>query len=87
MSSNISAVSKLYNQRMANQQSGHNNAGENFTSAQKNINSAILEYLLKYGFMKTIDLFQVLFLINLTDITLGRTGRNQKQYSKKPHSR
>lgn len=31
---------------------------DNFTSAQKNINASILEYLLKYGFMKTVDIFQ-----------------------------
>jgi hypothetical protein len=31
---------------------------DNFTTAQRNINASILEYLLKYGFMKTVDLFQ-----------------------------
>lgn len=30
---------------------------DNFTTAQKNINASILEYLLKYGFMKTVDFF------------------------------
>ena len=33
----------------------HQHGPDNFTSAQKNINSAILEYLLKYGYMKTVD--------------------------------
>ena len=33
--------------------------GESFTTAQKNINASILEYMLKYGFMKTVDVFQV----------------------------
>ena len=31
---------------------------DSFTSAQKNINASILEYLLKYGFMKTVDSLQ-----------------------------
>ena len=50
-----------------NPTSGHatNLAGgqnvDNFTTAQKNINSGILEYLLKYGFMKTVDTFQVTY--------------------------
>ena len=50
-----------------NPTSGHptNLAGgpsvDNFTTAQKSINSGILEYLLKYGFMKTVDTFQVTY--------------------------
>ena len=31
---------------------------DNFTTAQKNINSAILEYLLKNGMMQTVDIMQ-----------------------------
>lgn len=39
--------------------SGAAAGGESFTTAQKNINASILEYMLKYGFMKTVDIFQV----------------------------
>jgi glyceraldehyde-3-phosphate dehydrogenase/erythrose-4-phosphate dehydrogenase len=31
---------------------------DNFTTAQKNINSAVVEYLLKNGLMKTVDVMQ-----------------------------
>ena len=31
---------------------------DNFTTAQKNINSAVIEYLLKNGLMKTVDIMQ-----------------------------
>ena len=31
---------------------------DQFTTAQKNINSAVLEYLLKNGLMKTVDTMQ-----------------------------
>ena len=31
---------------------------DNFTSAQKNINSAVIEYLLKNGLMNTVDTMQ-----------------------------
>ena len=31
---------------------------DNFTTAQKNINSAVLEYLLKNGLVQTVDIMQ-----------------------------
>jgi len=48
---------QLHNHPVGGAQSAGGPA-DNFTSAQKNINSSILEYLLKYGFMKTVDIFQ-----------------------------
>ena len=64
----MNAASKNYGARnysqnhVSHQNSGHSQGGvgiENFTTAQKNINAAILEYLLKYGFMKSVDCLQV----------------------------
>ena len=56
---NNQANQQNMNANLPQNQSQGQNGGDNFTTAQKNINASILEYLLKYGFMKTVDCFQV----------------------------
>jgi GH35 family endo-1,4-beta-xylanase len=38
-----------------NRSASHQPASETFTTAQKHINTAMQEYLMKYGFMKTLE--------------------------------